>query len=63
MKNFVKITAAAAVAMTASAASAETVLTVSTWASPKHNMNAITFPRIGEMLSECSGGDLSVKLE
>ncbi len=46
-----------------SAANAETVLTVSSWASPNHNMNATTFPRINEMLQECSGGDLSLKVE
>ena len=63
MKNLIKLTMAAAVATAASAASAETVLTVSTWASPKHSMNSTTFPRIDEILKECSGGDLSLKLE
>lgn len=59
------MTSAAVLALTlgASAASAETVLTVSSWAGPNHNMNATTFPRINEILTECSGGDLSLKVE
>ena len=65
MKHVTKIAAAVALSFGAVSASAssDTVLTVSTWASPNHNMNATTFPRIGEMLSECTDGDVSVKLE
>ncbi len=63
MKKLVKFTVAAALAVAGTTASAETVLTVSTWASPKHNMNSTTFPRMSEILSECSGGDMSLKLE
>ena len=55
--------AAIAIAMGASSASAETVLTVSSWAGPNHNINATTFPRINDILKECSGGDLSLKVE
>lgn len=63
MKKTTTLVAAAALAMSATTATAGTVLTISTWAGPNHNMNAVTFPRIGEMLSECSGGDLTVKME
>ncbi|WP_246139426.1 TRAP transporter substrate-binding protein [Falsiphaeobacter marinintestinus] len=63
MKKITTTIAATALAFAASAASSETVLTVSTWAGPNHNMNATTFPRINEILKECSGGDLSLKLE
>ena len=63
MKKLMKGATAIALAMTATTASAETVLTVSTWAGPNHAMNATVFPRIGEILSECSGGDLTVKME
>ena len=63
MKNLMKGATAIALVMAANTASAETVLTVSTWAGPNHAMNATVFPRIGEILSECSGGDLTVKME
>ena len=55
--------AAIALAVGATGAGAETVLTVSSWAGPNHNINATTFPRINEILKECSGGDLSLKVE
>lgn len=60
-----KLAPLAALALTvgATVAHAETVLTVSSWAGPNHNMNATTFPRINEILKECSGGDLSLKVE
>lgn len=63
MKHLMTSAAVAALALGASAASAETVLTVSSWAGPNHTMNADTWPRINEILSECSGGDLSLKVE
>lgn len=63
MKNLLTGASALALILSASAASAETVLTVSSWASPNHSMNSKVFPRIGEILSECSGGDISVKIE
>ena len=63
MKTITKSATALALIFAATSASAETVLTVSSWASPNHSMNSTTFPRIGEILSECSGGDLSVKIE
>ncbi len=60
-----KLAPLAALALTvgASMAEAETVLTVSSWAGPNHNVNAVTFPRINDILKECSGGDLSLKVE
>ncbi len=63
MKNLALCAVAMAATVSASVASAETVLTVSSWAGPNHNMNAVTFPRINEILKECSGGDLSLKVE
>jgi len=63
MTKITKGATARALVLAATTASAETVLTVSTWASPNHSMNSTTFPRIGEILSECSGGDMTVKLE
>lgn len=63
MKNLAICAVAMAASVSASVASAETVLTVSSWAGPNHNMNAVTFPRINEILKECSGGDLSLKVE
>ena len=46
-----------------SSATADTVLTVSSWASPKHAMNASVFPWMNEQLTACSGGSLSLKVE
>ncbi|MEM9107406.1 MAG: TRAP transporter substrate-binding protein, partial [Pseudomonadota bacterium] len=65
MKTLKLATAAAVASLSlgVATASAETVLTVSSWASPNHNMNSTVFPRINEILSECSGGDLTVKVE
>ena len=63
MTNLMKGATALALVLTAGTASAETVLTVSSWAGPNHSMNATVFPRIGEILAECSGGDLTVKVE
>jgi len=44
-------------------AQAETLLTVSTWASPNHLINSQSFPYMDKVLRECSGGDLGLKLE
>jgi len=63
MKNVTSALSAFALAAVATTASAETVLTVSSWAGPNHNINSVTFPRINEILQECSGGDLSLKVE
>ena len=54
---------ALALILTGAAASAETVLTISSWAGPNHSMNAVTFPYIISQLEECSGGDLTGKIE
>ena len=62
LKNLV-LTSAMTLAVSTTAAMAETVLTVSSWAGPNHNMNSVTFPRINDILKECSGGDLSLKVE
>jgi TRAP-type C4-dicarboxylate transport system substrate-binding protein len=61
--KLVAATAVASLSLGVATASAETVLTVSSWAGPNHNMNAVTLPRISEMLKECSGGDMSLKVE
>ena len=63
MKKIAYGLGALALALTTTTASAETVLTVSSWAGPNHNMNATTFPRMNDILKECSGGDLSLKVE
>jgi TRAP-type C4-dicarboxylate transport system substrate-binding protein len=63
MKNLAVSAVVLAASFGASVASAETVLTVSSWAGPNHSMNAVTFPRINDILKECSGGDLSLKVE
>lgn len=52
-----------ALALSTASAAAETELTVSSWAGPNHAMNTIVFPRINDILSECSAGELSVKVE
>ena len=49
--------------LSVSVANAETVLTVSSWASPKHAMNASVFPWMNDELKACSGGSLSLKVE
>ncbi len=54
---------AMSVAATISTASAETVLTVASWAGPKHTMNYGVFPWMNDSLKACSGGDLSLKVE
>ena len=63
MKKLALGLGAFALALSATTASAQTVLTVSSWAGPNHNMNATTFPRMNDILKECSGGDLSLKVE
>ncbi len=47
---------------TASLAKAETIR-VSSWAPPKHGMNAIVWPTWGKCLSEATGGSLDIKIE
>ena len=54
---------AMSMAATASTASADTVLTVASWAGPKHAMNYNVFPWMDEQLQACSGGSLSMKVE
>jgi len=63
MFKTLKCATALALIFAGTTATAETTLTVSTWAGPNHNMNATVFPRIAEMLKECSGGDINVKIE
>ena len=66
MKSLLKgllATATALTAFSASAVSADTVLTMSHWAGPKHAMATKVHPWYSEQLSNCSGGTLSGKLE
>lgn len=51
------------IAANVSTATAETVLTVASWAGPKHTMNYGVWPWMNDQLSACSGGDLSLKVE
>ena len=54
---------AMSIAATATSASADTVLTVASWAGPKHGMNSGVFPYMNEQMQACSGGSLSLKVE
>ncbi|MGB1309804.1 MAG: TRAP transporter substrate-binding protein [Leucothrix sp.] len=56
-------TAVTALGFATAATAADKVLVASHWAGPKHTMATHVFPWIGEQLSECSGGSLSVKIE
>ncbi|WP_438995830.1 TRAP transporter substrate-binding protein [Candidatus Puniceispirillum sp.] len=49
--------------LSVSVANADTVLTVSSWASPQHAMNASVFPWMDGELKACSGGSLGLKVE
>ncbi|MDA7599659.1 TRAP transporter substrate-binding protein [Alphaproteobacteria bacterium] len=51
------------IAATASTASAETVLTVASWAGPKHTMNYGVFPWLNDKIKACAGSDMSLKVE
>lgn len=57
------ITATTAMAFSTMAQSADKVLTASHWAGPKHTMATHVFPWLGEQLSACSDGSLTVKIE
>ena len=65
MKTIIKTLMASTIAATAFAgvANAETTLTFSHWAGPKHAMATKVYPWLAEGLKECSGGSLTVKLE
>lgn len=54
---------ALALSFMANTASAETTLTVASWAGPKHVMNYNVWPWMNDQLSNCSGGDLTLKVE
>ncbi len=62
LKTFLA-TATAAVALSGTAQAADTELTFSHWAGPKHAMATKVYPWLNETLSACSGGSLTVKLE
>lgn len=47
----------------ASVATADTTLTVASWAGPKHIMNSGVFPWMNEKMQACSNGSLSLKVE
>ena len=63
MTNLNKGAAALALTIAATSASAETNLTVSSWAGPNHAMNSVVFPKIAEILGACEGGDMTLKVE
>ena len=54
---------ACAMSLMATQAAAETTLTVASWAGPKHVMNYNVWPWMNEQLSNCSNGDLNLKVE
>ncbi len=53
----------AATAFIGIASAADKVLTFSHWAGPKHAMATKVYPWLNEQLKECSGGNLTLKLE
>ena len=61
-KIITTLATSAALALSASAFAASKVLTVSSWAGPKHVMNSQFFPYY-KALESCSGGELSLKVE
>jgi len=50
-------------AILAGAAQAETVLRISSWASPKHGINATVWPTWGKMVEEATEGRVKTKIE
>lgn len=63
LKCLFALTATTAIILSGSAQAADKVLTASHWAGPNHAMATKVFPWIGEQLSACSGGSLTVKIE
>ncbi len=62
-KSLLTLAAAIPMALASQAASADTVLTISSWAAPVHTMNKDVFPWMISELEKCSGGSLSAKIE
>lgn len=63
IKNSLVASAVALGAVAGNVQAADKVLTMSHWAGPKHAMATKVHPWLNEVLSECSDGSLSVKLE
>ena len=61
--KIVLVTASIAMSVSGTAHSADKQLIASHWAGPKHAMATMVFPWLGEQLSECSGGSLTLKVE
>ncbi|MGJ8527548.1 TRAP transporter substrate-binding protein [Maritalea sp.] len=65
MNKFIKLAAAAAVAITAgsSAMAAEHNLTISSWTGPGHGINAIMWPNLIKMIEEATDGKVSAEVK
>ena len=62
-KCLLTLAAAIPMALAGQVASADTVLTISSWAAPVHTMNKHVFPWMISEMEKCSGGSLSAKVE
>ena len=62
-KSLLTLAAAIPMVLASQAASADTVLTISSWAAPVHTMNKDVFPWMISEMEKCSGGSLSAKVE
>lgn len=65
MNKFVKLAAAAAVAITAgtSAFAADHTLTISSWTGPGHGINAIMWPNLIKMIEEATDGKVTAEVK
>lgn len=65
MNKFVKLAAAAAVALTAgtSAFAADHKLTISSWTGPGHGINAIMWPNLIKMIEEATDGKVTAEVK
>jgi len=65
MNKFMKLAAAAAVAITASTSSfaADHTLTISSWTGPGHGINAIMWPNLIKMIEEATDGRVTAEVK
>ncbi|MFT6656910.1 TRAP transporter substrate-binding protein [Maritalea sp.] len=65
MNKFIKLAAAAAVAITAStsAFAAEYTLTISSWTGPGHGINAIMWPNLIKMIEDATDGRVTAEVK
>jgi len=65
MNKFIKLAAAAAVAVTAStsAFAADHTLTISSWTGPSHGINAIMWPNLIKMIEDATDGKVTAEVK